>query len=134
MRGSLGRERMPFGLTATTVAVTCRSFHMTLPWPAPSVCRIFPSGSVRTTTSGNFSPGPMPGPFGRLAWMEAIGVLSRKTFHPILTCRRVQPLRPSSEEMKVINNAGRKRFLQDTKARDLKLLMIGLHEACDIEF
>jgi hypothetical protein len=49
------------------------SFHRTFPRPWPSVVNTLPSGSVNTATSGDFSPGAIPGPLGRLAWMDAMG-------------------------------------------------------------
>ena len=75
--GSRGRDTMPFWLAVTTLATTLRSFHITFPWPCPSVINTLPSGSVTTTTTGDFSPGAIPGPFGRLTWMDEMGVLSR---------------------------------------------------------
>src|SRR6266849_1779806 len=95
--GSRGRDTMPFWLAVTTLAVTLRSSHMTFPWPCPSVINTLPSGSVTATTSGDFSPGAIPGPLGRLARMDVIGVLSRCTFHPSRTCMDAHPLSASTE-------------------------------------
>src|ERR1700676_871576 len=82
-------------MAVTTLGVTVRSFHRTLPWPAPSVCNTLPSGSVSTTTRGDFSPGAIPEPFGRLAAMDVTGVLSRYTFIPSRTFIGVHPLSAS---------------------------------------
>jgi hypothetical protein len=95
--GITGRNTTPFLLAVTTLALIVRSFHKTLPWPAPSVCNVLPSGSVSTTTSGDFSPGAMPGPLGRLACIDVMGTLSRCIFQPSLTCKRVHPPSASSE-------------------------------------
>jgi hypothetical protein len=65
---------VPFWFAATTLAATVMSFHRTLPLPSPSVVKISPPGPVKTATSGDFSPGAIPGPRGRLAAMDAMGV------------------------------------------------------------
>src|SRR5947208_6414758 len=54
--GMEGLPGMPFWLAVTTLATTLRSFHLTFPWPCPSVINTLPSGSVTTTTTGDFSP------------------------------------------------------------------------------
>src|ERR1039458_1326164 len=68
-RGSRGSVSTPLLFTETTVAVTARSFHCTLPPPLPAVTSTVPSGSVRVATSDDFSPGPMP---GCLYWLTSI--------------------------------------------------------------
>ncbi len=88
---------MPLGLTVTTLAVLARSFHMTLPLPFPSVRKVLPSGPVITATSGDFSPGAMPGPLGRLASMAVMGRLSKGTLSPNQTCTLAHPLSASKE-------------------------------------
>jgi len=93
--GSFGRDTTPFWLTVATVAVTLRSFHITFPWPAPSVGNILPSGSVTSTINGNFSPGAIAGPLSRVAEIDLTGVLSRETLQPIRTCTDAHPLSAS---------------------------------------
>jgi len=58
---------------------------------------VLPSGSVSTTTSGDFSPGAISGPLGKLACIDVMGALSTCIFYPSLTCRRVHPPGTSSE-------------------------------------
>src|ERR1700687_6335001 len=80
-----------------TVVSTSISLHGTFPLSVPSVTNTLPSGRVNCTTSGDFSPGAIAGPLGRLACMDAMAVLARETLIPSLTFIAAQPVRQSSE-------------------------------------
>src|SRR5262249_5095464 len=69
----------------------------------PSVNKTLPFGWVRLTTSGDFWPGAMAGPLGRLACREEMGVWFRSTRIPILTFMALQP--PASRQAKVRKGA-----------------------------
>src|SRR5262249_40477587 len=56
-----------------------------------------PSGRVNVTTSGDFSPGAMPGPLGIVACMDVTGTFSRCTFIPSLSSTAAHPLSASRE-------------------------------------
>ena len=50
------------------------------------------AGSVSVTTSGDFCPGAMAAPCGRVASIVVTGSLARSTRTPSFTCRRLQPV------------------------------------------
>jgi hypothetical protein len=91
-RGSAAKCTFPLLSKVTTCAVVCRSFHITLPLPAPSVCTCLPSVCVTVTISGAFCPGATPGELAIRASIEATSTFVRSTRIPSFTFIALQEL------------------------------------------